>query len=73
MTDTIRTKAELLALFPDNSSGLGSCQDLRDFIASIFNSVGILDDVTLATLLDNQILQYNSSVLVSVLLIPTSF
>ena len=34
MPDTVRTRAELQALFPDNASGLISAQDLRDFLAT---------------------------------------
>ena len=44
MTDTLRTQAELLVLFADNSSGQISAQDGRDFIVS---SVLVGDDVTL--------------------------
>jgi len=34
MADSIRTKSEILALFPDNISGAISPQDLRDFVVS---------------------------------------
>lgn len=35
MSDTARTKAEILALLADNSTGAISAQDLRDFVETI--------------------------------------
>jgi hypothetical protein len=34
MPNTIRTEAELLALFIDNNQGLINAQDMRDFVVS---------------------------------------
>ena len=42
MADTSRTKAELLTLFADNITGDISEQDMRDFIASVFDEYGSL-------------------------------
>ena len=42
MPDTVRTQAQLLALFADNTSGDISAQDVRDFIVTTFalSSIG---------------------------------
>lgn len=40
MADTPRTLAQLLALAPDNTSGLISPQDLRDMLVSLYPSRG---------------------------------
>jgi len=39
MSDTVRTEAELLALFPDNNTRQISAQDMRDLIVSVFEAV----------------------------------
>ena len=36
MTDTVRTRAQMLALFADNTTGEISAQDLRDMFISLF-------------------------------------
>jgi len=38
MTDTLRTRTDILSLFYNNSSGDISAQDMRDFVTSIFLS-----------------------------------
>jgi len=38
MTDTLRTRTDILSLFYNNSSGDISAQDMRDFVASVFLS-----------------------------------
>jgi len=55
MTDTIRTRAALLALLADNTTGEISAQDLRDMMVSIFGVYGIIkciDGSTPQTLAD---------------------
>jgi len=47
MADTIRTKAQVLALMPNNNSGQISPQDMRDFIVSIYDAVSALSTRTL--------------------------
>lgn len=49
MADTIRTKAQVLALMPDNNSGQVSPQDMRDFIVSIYDAVSALNTRTLTS------------------------
>jgi len=39
MADTIRTQAQILALFPDNVTRQISAQDLRDFVVSVYNAI----------------------------------
>jgi hypothetical protein len=39
MANTARTTSQLLSIFPDNSSGLITPQDMRDFIVSTWNNV----------------------------------
>ena len=39
MPDTVRPRADLVALFPDNNRGLISAQDVRDLIASISTTI----------------------------------
>ena len=38
MTDTLRTRSELISFFQDNPSGDISAQDMRDFLATVFLS-----------------------------------
>ena len=38
MTDTLRTRTDILSLFYNNSSGDISSQDMRDFVTSVFLS-----------------------------------
>ncbi len=50
MVDTVRTEAELLSLFADNSTGAISPQDLRDFVVSIgalISEKGVTGDVAI--------------------------
>jgi hypothetical protein len=52
MADTRRTKAEILALFADNTSGNISPQDLRDFVVTVmggYASLKTVDGVTAQT------------------------
>ena len=48
MADTIRTRAELIALLPDNASGDISPQDLRDFLISLHLMADLDQVVTVA-------------------------
>ena len=52
MADTRRTRAEILALFADNSIGSISAQDLRDFVVTImggYASIKTVDGTTAQT------------------------
>lgn len=49
MTDTIRTKAELLALLADNTTGDITPQDIRDMLVSlmgVYGGIKIVDGIT---------------------------
>jgi hypothetical protein len=47
MPDTVRTKSEILGLFPDNTSKAISPQDLRDFVVSL--GAELTSGVTIST------------------------
>ena len=42
MSDTVRSKADILTLFADNTSGNISPQDLRDFVVSLHSNYGCM-------------------------------
>lgn len=46
MPDTVRTKAELLTLFPDNTTQEISPQDIRDFVVSTLTVLDNKEDQT---------------------------
>jgi len=53
MSDTVRTRAQILSLLGDNSAGDISPQDLRDAIVSLFGVYGVIygvDNTTAQTL-----------------------
>lgn len=52
MAETLRTLNELLALFPDNTSGLIDAEASRDLIVSVAASQGFLEDDQLSFLVD---------------------
>jgi len=49
MADTIRTRAALLALLADNTTGEISAQDLRDMLVSIFGVYGVIKCIDRST------------------------
>lgn len=49
MPNTIRTQQELLNLLPDNTEGLITAQNLRDFVVTAFSPSAIELNSTIAT------------------------
>jgi len=54
MADTIRSKADLVALLPDNTTNLISPQDVRDFLISVLDVQAGLQETTTRTVTGNE-------------------